>query len=86
MCRHFFESLVDTTYEEIICAVLTGMGSDGTQGISLIRETHEVKCVAQNKDTCVVYGMPRAAVEAGIADDVVPLEDVTGMVVRRAGV
>ena len=82
----FFESLVDTTYEEIICAVLTGMGSDGTQGISLIRDSHEVKCVTQNKETCVVYGMPRAAVEAGLADDVVPLEDVTGMVCRRAGV
>ena len=82
----FFESLVDTSFEEIICAVLTGMGSDGTSGISLIRNTHEVKCVAQNKDTCVVYGMPRAAVEAGLADDVVPLEDVTGILVRRAGV
>ncbi|MEE3467730.1 MAG: chemotaxis-specific protein-glutamate methyltransferase CheB [Eubacterium sp.] len=82
----FFESLVDSGFEEIICAVLTGMGSDGTSGISLIRETHEVKCVAQNKDTCVVYGMPRAAVESGNADDVVPLEDVTGMLIRRAGV
>ncbi len=82
----FFESLVETSFEEIVCAVLTGMGSDGSQGISLIQETHEVKCVAQNKETCVVYGMPRAAVEAGLADDVVPLEDVTGMLVRRAGV
>ena len=81
----FFESLVDTGYEEIICGVLTGMGSDGCSGIELISQSHHVKCVAQNKETCVVYGMPRAVVEAGIADDVVPLEDVTGMLVRKAG-
>ncbi|MBR6228232.1 MAG: chemotaxis-specific protein-glutamate methyltransferase CheB [Eubacterium sp.] len=81
----FFESLVDTAFEEIICGVLTGMGSDGSKGISLIRESHQVKCVAQNKDTCVVYGMPRAVVDSGMADDVVPLEDVTGMLMRRAG-
>lgn len=81
----FFESLVDTAFEEIVCGVLTGMGSDGTKGISLIRDSHQVKCVAQNKETCVVYGMPRAAVEAGIVDDVVPLEDVTGMLCKRAG-
>ncbi|MBO4395871.1 MAG: chemotaxis-specific protein-glutamate methyltransferase CheB [Eubacterium sp.] len=82
----FFESLVDTTFESIICGVLTGMGSDGCKGISLIREMHNVSCVAQNKETCVVYGMPRAVAESGIADDVVPLEDVTGMLVRKAGV
>ena len=82
----FFESLVDTAFEEIVCGVLTGMGSDGCKGIELIRESHTVSCVAQNKETCVVYGMPRAVAEAGIADDVVPLEDVTGMMMQRAGV
>ena len=82
----FFESLVDTAFEEIICGVLTGMGSDGTKGISLIRESHNVKCVAQSKETCVVYGMPRAAVDAGIVDDVVPLDKITAQLVRRSGV
>ncbi len=82
----FFESLVESSYEEIITAVLTGMGADGCSGISLIRNTHQVKCVAQSADTCVVYGMPRAVVEAGVADKVVPLESVTEMLVRESGV
>ncbi|MCR4605401.1 MAG: chemotaxis-specific protein-glutamate methyltransferase CheB [Eubacterium sp.] len=81
----FLESLVDASYEEIICGVLTGMGSDGSKGIELIKSVHNVKCVAQNKDTCVVYGMPRAAVELGIVDEVVPLEDVTGMMLHKLG-
>ncbi len=81
----FFESLVDTSYEEIICGVLTGMGSDGSEGIKLIKGVHNVKCVAQNKQTCVVYGMPRAAVELGVVDEVVPLEDVTGMMLHKLG-
>ena len=45
-----------------------------------------VKCVAQNEDTCVVYGMPRSVVEAGVADKVVPLDGVTAMLIKEAGV
>ncbi len=82
----FFESLVDASFEEIICGVLTGMGADGCSGISLIRNTFNVKCVAQNEDTCVVYGMPRSVVEAGVADKVVPLDGVTAMLIKEAGV
>ena len=82
----FFESLPETSFEEIICAVLTGMGADGCSGISLIRNTHQVRCVAQNAETCVVYGMPRSVVEAGVADKVVPLENVTATLMRESGV
>ena len=81
----FFESLPETSFEEIICAVLTGMGADGCSGISLIRNTHHVRCVAQNQETCVVYGMPRSVVEAGVADKVVPLEHVTATLIKESG-
>lgn len=82
----FFESLVNTSFDEIICAVLTGMGSDGSKGISLIKECKKVKVVAQNEDTCVVYGMPRAAKSAGVVDAMVPLEDVAGTMLKKIGV
>ena len=82
----FFESLVETGFEEIVCGVLTGMGSDGCKGIELISQSHHVKCVAQNKETCVVYGMPRAVVDAGLAGDVVPLDKFTDTLVRKAGI
>ncbi len=77
----FFESLVNSSFEEIHCGVLTGMGSDGSKGIQQLKEHKKVKVVAQNEDTCVVYGMPRAAKVAGLVDYMVPLEDVAGTII-----
>lgn len=79
----FFESLVNTSFEEIICAVLTGMGADGTKGIQQVKCNKKVKVVAQNEATCVVYGMPKAAVEARLTDSEVPLEDVTATLIKK---
>ncbi|MEW6200406.1 MAG: chemotaxis response regulator protein-glutamate methylesterase [bacterium] len=55
--------------------VLTGMGSDGTSGLKAIRESGGI-AIAEHESTSVVYGMPRAAVEAGVVDRVVPLYDI----------
>lgn len=82
----FFESLVDLSFDEIICGVLTGMGADGSKGILLVKSRKKVKVVAQNKDTCVVYGMPKAAKSAGVVDDMVPLEDVAIAMMKKIGV
>ncbi|GBD39496.1 Chemotaxis response regulator protein-glutamate methylesterase of group 1 operon [bacterium HR37] len=60
--------------------ILTGMGNDGLKGISALRESGG-KVIAQNEETCVVYGMPKAVVEAGLADKVLPLEDIAGEIV-----
>lgn len=56
-------------------AVLTGMGADGAKGLLAMREAGAYT-VAQNEDTCVVYGMPREAVKLDAAVDVLPLGDV----------
>lgn len=82
----FFESLVNTSLEEVICGVLTGMGADGSKGIMQVRACKKTSVVAQNAETCVVYGMPRAAKEAGVVDEMVPLEDVAGMMMKKIGV
>lgn len=78
----FLESLVDTSFEEIYCAVLTGMGADAMKGIELLRKNKKMKVVAQNEATCVVYGMPRAVVQAKLADSVTALENVTGTLIK----
>lgn len=83
----FLESLLETSFDEIVCGVLTGMGADASQGILQIRkQLKNVKVVAQDKATCVVYGMPRAAKMAGVVDEMVPLEDVTGTIMKKIGV
>jgi two-component system chemotaxis response regulator CheB len=57
--------------------VLTGMGSDGTEGLRAIRDKGGLT-VAESEETSVIYGMPRAAIEAGVVRRVVPLERVAG--------
>jgi two-component system, chemotaxis family, protein-glutamate methylesterase/glutaminase len=58
-----------------IGVILTGMGNDGTNGCALVRDAGGW-VIAEAESTCVVWGMPRSVVEAGMADEVVPLPDI----------
>ena len=62
--------------------ILTGMGSDGLLGMKKIKETGG-KTIAQNEATCVVYGMPKAVVDAGIADMVLPIYKIADEIIRE---
>jgi two-component system chemotaxis response regulator CheB len=66
---------------ETIGAVLTGMGSDGTRGSVAIKEAGG-RIVAQDEETCVVYGMPRSVAEAQVVDHVVPLNEIAATITR----
>ncbi|MDD3731672.1 MAG: CheB methylesterase domain-containing protein, partial [candidate division Zixibacteria bacterium] len=55
--------------------ILTGMGSNGLVGITNLKGQGGV-VIAQNEDSCVVYGMPRAVVEANLADHVAPIDRI----------
>ncbi|HEX9187242.1 MAG TPA: CheB methylesterase domain-containing protein, partial [Vicinamibacteria bacterium] len=57
--------------------VLTGMGSDGTEGLRVIRENGGLT-LAEAEETCVIYGMPKAAIEAGVVHRAVPIDRVAG--------
>jgi two-component system chemotaxis response regulator CheB len=61
--------------------ILTGMGNDGLKGLIALKKTGG-RIFAQNEETCVVYGMPKAAVDAGIADKVLSLEEMAGAIVN----
>lgn len=56
-------------------AVLTGMGSDGARGLLHLRQGG-ARTIAQNEETCVVYGMPREAVSMGAAQHILPLSQI----------
>jgi two-component system chemotaxis response regulator CheB len=55
--------------------ILTGMGNDGQKGMRAIKAAGG-RTIAQDEETCVVYGMSRAVVEAGLADKVLPIHEV----------
>jgi two-component system chemotaxis response regulator CheB len=81
-----FDSLSKTGYDEIVCVVLTGMGSDGTKGILSLERSKPIHVIAQDAKSCVVYGMPKAIAEAGVVDEVVPLDEVAKAITKNVGV
>ncbi len=70
-----FASLASIYGGRVLAMILTGMGSDGCEGCRLLKRSGSV-IWAQNEETSVVYGMPQAVVNAGLADQVVPLERI----------
>lgn len=66
-----------------LAVVLTGMGRDGWSGCGAVRAAGG-QVVVQDEDTSVVWGMPRVVSDAGLADAVLPLEDIAGAIVERA--
>lgn len=55
--------------------ILTGMGNDGMEGIKVLKSKGG-RALAQSDSSCVVYGMPKAIVDAGLADEIVDIDDM----------
>ena len=79
---------VDPTFEsvvqygsDVVSVILTGMGCDGSAGMKKIKEAGGY-VIAESKESCIVYGMPKAVVDAGIADEVLPVEQVADAIVN----
>ena len=83
--NYMYESLKDGRFDEVVCVVMTGMGADGTQGISNLKNQKKIHVIAQEQSTCVVYGMPKSIVTAGLADQIVPLEQIAQAITAKVG-
>ena len=59
--------------------VLTGMGNDGKEGVDALKAKGG-RALAQSDATCVVYGMPKAIVDAGLADEIVDIDDMASAI------
>ena len=70
-----FESLADTYGERALAIILTGMGRDGVAGLQRLRNRRGT-IIAQDETSCAVFGMPQAAIEAGLADSVLSLSGI----------
>ncbi|MFU0826599.1 MAG: Protein-glutamate methylesterase/protein-glutamine glutaminase [Lachnoclostridium sp.] len=81
-----FESLIDSNYSEIICVVMTGMGSDGTTGIRKLKERKNIYVIAQDEATSTVYGMPKVVAEAGLVNEIVPIGQIAYAIQKNLGV
>jgi two-component system chemotaxis response regulator CheB len=63
-----------------VAAILTGMGRDGAMGMKAVKQLHG-KTIAQDEKSCVVFGMPHAAIEMNVIDKVLPLERIAEEIV-----
>lgn len=72
-------SVVQRYGKATVGVVLTGMGSDGTTGSTLIHAAGG-RVIAEAESTCVVWGMPRSVTEAGVADMIVPIQDIAAAI------
>ena len=83
-----FRSVAEHVGADAVGVLLTGMGYDGARGLSMIRDAGGATLV-ESQDSCVVFGMPQAAIKLGAAESVVPLEAmgeaILAAVSRRGG-
>jgi len=76
-----FQSLASSAGANAIGVILTGMGADGAKGLAELRRSGACT-IAQDEDTSVVFGMPKAAIDLGGAGEVLPLQEIPRGVLR----
>ena len=84
--NYMYESLEASKFDEVVCVVMTGMGADGTKGISSLKSKKKVFVIAQDQGTCAVYGMPKSIVDSGLSNQVVPLDQIAQEIILNVGV
>jgi len=77
---YLFESVAKAFDNNVVATILTGMGSDGVDGLKSIHKGGGT-ILAQNKESCTVFGMPHAAIEAGIVNSVLAIDGIAKQLV-----
>jgi two-component system chemotaxis response regulator CheB len=80
-----FDSVASVAGANAIGALMTGMGADGARGLKAMRDSG-AWTIAQDEKSCVVFGMPRVAIELGAACEVAPLDRIAQRLLERAAV
>jgi two-component system, chemotaxis family, protein-glutamate methylesterase/glutaminase len=79
-----FNSVALNSGQNAIGVILTGMGADGAKGL-LSMHSSGAHTIAQDEKSCVIYGMPKEAVELGGVDEVLPLSQIAGAILAKMG-
>lgn len=79
----FFDSVAKNWPHSVTAIILTGMGRDGAKGMQELysRGAHTI---AQDKMTSAVFGMPKAAIELGVASEILPIGSIAGILAQQA--
>jgi two-component system chemotaxis response regulator CheB len=77
-----FQSVASNSGQNAIGVILTGMGADGAKGM-LAMHSEGAHTIAQDERSCVIFGMPKEAIELGGVDEVLPLTQIAGAIIAR---
>ena len=76
-----FRSAAECGGRDVLGIILTGMGDDGARGMKVLHDGG-ARTIAQNEETCVVFGMPKEAIKLQAVDDILPLEHVARAILQ----
>lgn len=76
-----FKSAAECAGRDVLGILLTGMGDDGARGMKMLHDGG-ARCIAQNEETCVVFGMPKEAIKLQAVDDILPLESMARAILQ----
>jgi two-component system chemotaxis response regulator CheB len=77
-----FESVASLTGYRRIGVIMTGMGSDGTKGIKLLKKSGAVYTIAESEESCMVFGMPKSAIKTNLIDEVCHVKEIPSRIVK----
>lgn len=77
-----FESVSKITDMDKVAVIMTGMGSDGSKGLIQLKQNGNVMAIAESEKTCIVYGMPKAAVETQLVNEIVDVDNIAEAIMK----
>lgn len=77
-----FESISEVKDYIKVAVIMTGMGSDGSNGLISLKKKGNVKAIAESKDTSIVYGMPKAAIETRLIDEIQDVDNIARSIMK----
>ncbi|WP_100404466.1 protein-glutamate methylesterase/protein-glutamine glutaminase [Bacillus solitudinis] len=78
-----FESLARIPSVQKTAVIMTGMGSDGTEGLKKIKKFGSCFVIAESVDSAIVFGMPKTAIQANVVDEVAHLDKIADLITRK---
>ncbi|BCO29382.1 chemotaxis response regulator protein-glutamate methylesterase [Rhodoferax lithotrophicus] len=76
-----FKSAAECAGRDALAIIMTGMGDDGARGMKSLHDAG-ARTIAQNEETCVVFGMPKEAIKLQAVDDILPLESIARAILQ----
>lgn len=77
-----FKSVSEMNQYKKLAVIMTGMGTDGAEGLKALKQSGELTAIAESKETSIIFGMPKAAIDTNVVDEIVNLNTIAETIVK----